>query len=421
MDFNSFLAGFGMKPSDFSRVDGPAISDDLVLYEAWEARKDAACPSCGCRRCHVKRHYSCTIRARGTIITSEELICHRIVYICTSCSKTFTIPIAGVEASHEMTYMEKQAIIRELNSGLTFSQVANAHRISVTEAVRTFDEAYPEVRRLTLPRILCIDEFKFDTYCSKYACHLVDFERSETVDVIRSRQKSYLDEYFSSIAEKERCRVRFLITDMYDEYAHVARAWLPNASVVVDRFHVVKQLTEAVNSLRVRAMSSSEKGSPRYNFMKSRWRLFLCRPSDIPDKWYTSKSTGESWHYDEMVRGCIRSDRDLLEAYDALQCMLSYMREAMTYSQACREVDFLSTKLLSCSSDLLRKVGSTYSKWRNGIAMGIARNEMGAVLSNGKMEAANDVAQTVIDSAYGYRNFERFRKRFMLIRKHKGH
>ena len=32
------------------------------------------------------------------------------------------------------------------------------------------------------------------------------------------------------------------------------------------------------------------------------------------------------------------------------------------------------------------------------------------------MEAGNDVAQTMIDAAYGYHNFERFRKRFLLMR-----
>ncbi len=33
-----------------------------------------------------------------------------------------------------------------------------------------------------------------------------------------------------------------------------------------------------------------------------------------------------------------------------------------------------------------------------------------------KTEAGNDVAQTMIDAAYGYRNFERFRERFLLTR-----
>ena len=33
--------------------------------------------------------------------------------------------------------------------------------------------------------------------------------------------------------------------------------------------------------------------------------------------------------------------------------------------------------------------------------------------------AGNDDAQTMIDAAYGYHNFERFRKRFLLMRRNK--
>lgn len=50
------------------------------------------------------------------------------------------------------------------------------------------------------------------------------------------------------------------------------------------------------------------------------------------------------------------------------------------------------------------------------IARALAKNDLGMVFTNAKMEAANDVAQTMIDAAYGYRNFERFRKRFLLMR-----
>ena len=190
--------------------------------------------------------------------------------MCKGCGKTFTVPLKGAMAGRSLTHLERAAILAELDQGDTFERAARAHGMSKTEAVNVFDEAYPEVRRGPLPRILLIDEFKFSTRFSKYCCHLVDFEASESVDVIRSRQKAYLDEYFGRIGESERGRVKVLVTDMYDEYAHLARRWLPNAKVVADRFHVVKQLTEAVNRLRVTAMSRNERDDLAYNFMKSK-------------------------------------------------------------------------------------------------------------------------------------------------------
>jgi transposase-like protein len=237
-----------MKPEDFERTEGPIQSDEGFVYEGWEARKDAGCPRCASRSCIIKDRYVAEIRLRSDILKTEVLICHRIKYVCKGCGKTFTVPLKGAMVGRSLTHLERAAMLAELDQGDTFERVARAHGVSKTEAVRVFDEAYPEVRRRPLPRILLIDEFKFSTRFSKYCCHLVDFEASESVDVIRSSQKAYLDEYFGRIGESERGRVKVLVTDMYDEYAHLARRWLPNAKVVADRFHVVINFTCGYNS-----------------------------------------------------------------------------------------------------------------------------------------------------------------------------
>lgn len=414
---NAFLLSFGLRPEDFSRTEGPVQSDEGFLYEAWEGRKpNPSCPKCGRGGCIVHNTYVCTIKLRSDVLKKEALICHRIRYACKKCGKTFTFPLKGAMVGSALSVYERAAILAELNEGDTFSRAAARHGLSVTEVVKVFDRAYPEVKGKPLPKILCIDEFKFRTFGSKYCCHLVDFEASETVDVIRSRQKAYLDEYFSSIDEAQRRRVRVLVTDMYDEYAALARKWLPNAIVVADRFHVVKQAVEAVNSLRVIAMKRNEKDTLAYNFMKSKWKAFLVRRADVPDKWYTRRSDGCSWHYDELVRYCLGLDADFANAYDCLQDVFSLIDVTPTHEKALMNVGFIATKMENCRCEILAKVAQTYRKWANEIALGMSKNEFGIVLSNAKMEAANDVAQTLIDAAYGYVNFARFRKRFLLMR-----
>ena len=399
MDSNAFLLSFGMSPEDFDRTEGPIESDDGFVYEAWEARRSPTCPRCGSAACNIHNRYAATVRLRSDLLRSETLLCHRIRYSCKDCRKTFTIPLKGAMVGRSVTYLERTAILTELNKGDTFERVAEAHGISKTEAIRVFDAAYPKVERKRLPRILLIDEFRFSTPYSKYCCHLVDFEASESVDVIRSRQKAYLDEYFGRIGENERKGVRVLVTDMYDEYAHLARKWLPNAKVVADRFHVVKQLTEAVNRLRVAAMSRNEKDTLAYNFMKSKWRVFLMRRKDVPDRLYRRKSDGAEWHYDELIRYCLSLDADLRNAYECLQDLFRLMRVQDTFARAVENVRFIAQKLENCRCEILSKVAATYRKWENEIARGLAKNEFGWTFTNAKMEAGNDVAQTMIDVA----------------------
>ncbi|MCR5079184.1 MAG: transposase, partial [Bacilli bacterium] len=397
MNDNAFLMAFGMKPENFERTEGPLTSDDGIIYEGWEARKSGLkCPACRSGAYIIHNRYIANIRLRSNILKTEILICHRIRYVCKDCGKTFTMPLLGAMVGRGLTYEERATMLAELNGGDTFAKVSERHGVSKTEAVRMFDEAYPEVIRKPLPKILLIDEFKFHSRFSKYACHLVDFEKSNTVDVIRSRQKAYLDEYFGAIGQNERDRVKALVTDMYDEYAHLSKRWLAHSKVIVDRFHVVKQLTEAVNKLRVIAMSKNEKDTLAYNFMKSHWRLFLMRKAYVPDKFYTRKSDGLAMHYDDLLRYCLLKDTDLRNGYDCLQDLYRYMRTEDLFSTAVANIEFIAQKLANCQCPILTKVSDTYIKWKIEIARGLAKNEFGMVLTNAKMEASNNVAQTLI-------------------------
>jgi transposase len=312
--------------------------------------------------------------------------------------------------------MLRSMLATEFSDDKTFTQIAREYHVSAAYAVGVFDSLHKKVERLGMPRVLCIDEFHFSSSSDqKYCCHLLDFETGMTVDIIKSRQKAYLREYFNAIPLGERRNVRWICTDMYDEYAAIKREFFPGAALVVDRFHVVEQLTGAVNVIRTRTMKTADKSSMEYSFMKSKWKVFLCLAARIPDRYVTFRKTGETAHYDEMVKRCIGLSEDLSQAWEALQSLLSHKCGEESFTDASKFVGFMSQKLLNCRSEDLKKVGATYRKWRAEIAMGICRNQEGLRLTNGRMEATNNVVKTVMKNAYGYRNFERFRKRSLLI------
>ena len=73
------------------------------------------------------------------------------------------------------------------------------------------------------------------------------------------------------------------------------------------------------------------------------------------------------------------------------------------------------TPLDSREPELLENVAKTYQKWKVGIIYGLAKNQIGRRFSNSIAENNNSHIQKVIDAAYGYKNFKRFRARVMLI------
>ena len=63
-----------MKPEEFERTDGPILSDEGFVYEAWEAARGVLCPECGSGSCVIKAHYTAELRLRSDILKKEVLI-----------------------------------------------------------------------------------------------------------------------------------------------------------------------------------------------------------------------------------------------------------------------------------------------------------------------------------------------------------
>ena len=153
--------------------------------------------------------------------------------------------------------------------------------------------------------------------------------------------------------------------------------------------------------------------------MKTHWRLFICRKENIPDRFYTSKKTGEICHYDEMVFNCILRKPLLLEAYNILQCLYHYNEYFFSFSEAFEFVMKLVDRLELTNEDVLIEVADTYRKWAPEIANGLAKNQNNKHYTNGIAESINNHLKTIIKTAYGYHNFDRFRRRALIIKTYK--
>lgn len=86
-----------------------------------------------------------------------------------------------------------------------------------------------------------------------------------------------------------------------------------------------------------------------------------------------------------------------------------------TFFDALRFVTYIADRLLLAKDPALISVGNSYHKWKVEIANGLVRNKNDMHYSNGIAEAINNKIKTIVKISYGYQNFERFRKRVMLI------
>ncbi len=359
MDFNTLLLRLGISSKNFiNRENEPIQIPNGFIYDVEQEKENRVCPYCHNQQTKIVGYYFTETKCSESENFTDLLRIKRVRFRCKKCDKSFSPPIQGIERYATISKQVEQFMINDFTKPLTFTVLSKKYGVTKNRIIQMFDEKIQYVPRRKMPRVLCIDEIKFsEEFDQNYCCILYDFEQKEIVDIIRNRQMPYLREYFNNIPLKERENTKVFISDMYDGYATVCSNYFPKAVHIVDKFHVVTQLTRAVNSLRVITMNSikdDKDEKPYYNFMKSNWKLFLCRTEDIPDKTYTYMKTGEVFHFDELLFSSIKLNDNLWSGYLILQDLFHFSYYS-TYEESLNFVKFLSNKLKTSNSALLKK------------------------------------------------------------------
>lgn len=419
MNSNTFLRMFGLNPDDFEPSKEGLIECEYgyMVDLVQKVDKDKRiCPRCKSTKCYSKGHYFGNYIDYAPDDGEYVFNITRQRLKCQTCGLSFTPPIKGILPYSEKTLNVERHIVEELKEKMTFSAIARKRHLSVSYIIKVFDQTYTFVPRGEMPEILCIDEFYFSRKADyKYCCCLVDFQKRELLDIIQSRQKPFLDEYFDKISFKERSNVKYFVSDMYDGYAYVRSKYFPKSIHVIDLFHVISLLTNAISSVRCQVIKQRDADTYLDRFMKNHWETFMCKYEKIPDKYYSPQTDdGVVYHYQEMVTECIKLDQDFWEGWNVLQDILHYKWYG-TYDESLSFIIHMSERLKNTENDTLKKVGQSYYKWRYEIANGFVKNEYHIHISNGIAECINNNIKTVIKLSYGYRNFQRFRKRCLLI------
>lgn len=417
MDFNTLLTRFGFNSSNFVNKGVNAIEfNEGFVYEVEEEYRLRTCPHCNNELLHIHSYKWIEIKLSSTLGIKEYLRIKRIRYKCPKCGKTHTFALEGIQRNKTISNYVETAIKNEFYEIQSFTTIAKRYDVSLNQVINIFDEFTKHVPRRPLPEYMCIDEKHFEGDSDgKYVVVISDFFTGEVIDVLENRQMPYLIRYFSAISQRERDNVKVFISDMYEGYSTVKNRYFPKAMFVIDLFHVIKLLTEVVNKLRIRTYNQRfYEECVESHFMKNNWKIFLKDQYKIRHNEYHSKKYDVYIPYGELILRCLKKDPDFWDGYNVMQELLHYDKYE-TYGEADNFMNRIITKLNASGNELLCKVANTYSKWKAGIINGLARNQTGRRFSNAIAENNNSHIQKVIDVAYGYRNFKRFRARIMLI------
>ena len=95
------------------------------------------------------------------------------------------------------------------------------------------------------PQVMGLDEIYL---LSQPRAVFTDLKARQIVEMLPERKKEAISRYLAALSGKD--QIQICMIDMHRPYLDVLHDHLPNVHVVIDKFHVLKQLGEAVEHVR---------------------------------------------------------------------------------------------------------------------------------------------------------------------------
>lgn len=350
------------------------------------------CPACGLSTSYIHDYRYQLIKDIPAFGVPVILNYRRRRYRCPHCGKCFSEHHPFVPKYHRMTSRLVAHIIELLHSEYSFTSVAKAVDLSVSTVIRVFDTIHiPKSQKL--PHVFAIDEFKGNTGNQKYQAIITDPSSHRVLDILSDRSQSSLINYLRQWTPKQRKRVRYFVSDMWQQYTDIACAFFKNGTQIIDRYHFIRQMVWAFDKVRKRVQQIYGK---KYRLLfKHSKRLLIKRNAKLKD-----------WEK-ERVNSLLYISNEMLHAYYLKEQFYKIMdaNDRQTAKQLMS--DWISSAE-SCNIEEYKYCAKTLLNWQTGIL-----NSFDVPYSNGFTEGCNNKIKVLKRNAYGYRNFERFRNRIL--------
>ena len=360
-----------------------------VIY----GRERAICPQCD--RVAIKEHDRRPQRKQDRRLRDKVvfLTLMKRRFRCSFCGKVFTEPdevfgsrrrssyrfreYLGQEALHQT--VKRTALKEKVGEGLV--------RRCITEEIGRRLEAKGVEET---PEFIGLDEFSVKGR-RLFHTAICDLVGKEVMGIIEGQGQRRVEEYLDSLPQPD--KVRAVAMDMHEPFRQAVQMCLPQAKVVVDKFHLIRHINNALDKVRSRLQGGSIRDKRR-DLFKSRYTLL--KGGERLADWEKLKLNQLFYRYPELKRAWV-----LKESFRA------WYREA-DRSRAEEALGLLEERIAKDSLPEFKELLHTLSNWREEIL-----NYFDYRITNGFVEGKNNRIKTIKRTAYGYRNMDNFRMRIL--------
>lgn len=366
-------------------------SQDLLRIDIEMPRREHQCPQCGSLTDRVHDYRMQPVKDCPAFGKQVLLRLRKRRYVCSQCGKRFFEQNTFLPRYYRSTQRMILSVINSFRETVSATHIAAEHNISVSTAIRYF--GLVQYGSYKLPRVLSLDEFKGNADGEKFQTIITDAEHHIVLDVFKNRKSADLIKYFLKFPRKERLKVKYVVMDMSSLFRGVAKVCFPNAKIVADRYHVVRQAAWAMENVRKRVQKGLSPEWRKY-FKRSRY-LLNKKPQDL---------TPEEQDQLHVILGV---SSDLEYAYILKNRFVELMHSDNSEIGRKRLGDWVYTA--ECA-DLKEFEACTKAlhNWADEII-----NSFDCDYTNGFTEGCNNKIKVIKRVSFGIPNFEYFRNRIL--------
>ena len=354
-----------------------------------------SCPDCGSLMKKYDFQKPSKIPYLETTGMPTRILLRKRRFKCYQCSKMMVAETPLVKKNHQIPRIINQKIAQKLIEKNSMTDIAHQLAISTSTVIRKLNDFRFKHDFSRLPKIMSWDEYAFTK--GKMSFIAQDFDKLNIITVLEGRTQAIIRNHFLRYDRAVRCQVKIITMDMFSPYYDLAKQLFPNAKIVLDRFHIVQHMSR----VRVQIMNQFHRKSHEYKAIKRYWKLIQQDSQKLSYKRFYRPIFRMHLTNKEILGKLLSYSEDLKCHYNLYQLLIFHFQ-----NKEPEKFFGLIEDNLKQVHPLFQTVFKTFLKDKEKIV-----NALQLPYSNAKLEATNNLIKLIKRNAFGFRNFENFKKK----------
>jgi transposase len=217
--------------------------------------------------------------------------------------------------------------------------------------------------------------------------------------VLPDRQKESVVAFLRSIPERLKLSIHTVCCDMYEGFSEAVQEELPQARIVIDRFHVARAYRDGLDDLRKQELGRLKKELPADEYKQLKGSLWALRKKPID-------LTAEERR---LLRRLFRYSPKLKQAYDLQQQLTAIFDQPLSPARAKTKIRAWIQRVARSGLRCFDKFLNTLGRWWQEILNYFVNRD-----NSGFVEGLNNKLKVLKRRCYGLFNLEHLFQRIFL-------